>query len=102
MNTSSEICSKAEKFHTKHSIDLIIVDYLQLIQSAVPINRHLNRIQELSEISHNLKELAHELNVPVILVTHLSYDAGNSYTGIPHMSNLYECGSLLEDTDIVM
>ena len=58
--------SKARRLQAEHGVDLIIVDYLQLMQSTVGSKRNENRVQEISEISRNLKGLARELNVPVL------------------------------------
>jgi len=86
----------------EHGLDLIIVDYLQLMSGSS--QRHENRTQEISQISRGLKGLAKELNVPVIAVSQLSR-AIESRTGEhrkPQLSDLRESGSIEQDADIVM
>jgi replicative DNA helicase len=80
-------------------IDLIIIDYLQLMSSDT---RNDNRVQEVSFISRNLKVLARELNVPVLAAAQLSRAVEQRTDKRPVLSDLRESGSLEQDADIVM
>src|SRR5260221_2010282 len=67
-----EMRSKSRRIHAQYGIDLIIVDYLQLMQATIGGKRNENRVQEISEISRSLKGLARELNIPVLALALLS------------------------------
>ena len=94
-----EMRSKARRLHFERGIDLIIVDYLQLIQGE---GRNENRVQEISFISRSLKALARELNVPVIAVSQLSRAVEWRASHIPQLADLRESGSIEQDADVVM
>ncbi len=94
-----EMRSKARRLHFEHSIDLIIVDYLQLMQGE---GRGENRVQEISYISRSLKALARELNVPVIAISQLSRAVEWRASHKPQLSDLRESGSIEQDADVVM
>jgi replicative DNA helicase len=93
-----EMRSKARRLHFERGIDLIIVDYLQLIQGDV---RTDNRVQEIGYISRSLKALARELDVPVICVSQLSRAVEWRASHRPQLSDLRESGSIEQDADIV-
>ncbi|MDD5126758.1 MAG: replicative DNA helicase [Dehalococcoidales bacterium] len=95
----AEMRSKALRLHYDHPIDMIIVDYLQLITEE---GRRENRVQELSYITRSLKGLARELNVPVIAVSQLSRAVEGRPIHIPQLSDLRESGSIEQDADIVL
>ncbi len=95
----SEMRSKARRLHSEHGIDMIIVDYLQLLQGD---GRNENRVQEISHISRSLKALARELNVPVLAVSQLSRAVEWRASHIPQLSDLRESGSIEQDADLVM
>jgi replicative DNA helicase len=97
-----EMRSKARRLQAEHGIDLIIVDYLQLMQATVGGKRNENRVQEISEISRNLKGLARELNVPVLALAQLSRAVESRQSKVPQLSDLRESGSIEQDADIVM
>jgi replicative DNA helicase len=98
-----EMRSKARRLQAEHGIDLIIVDYLQLMQSMSGSGkRNENRVQEISEISRNLKGLARELNVPVLALAQLSRAVESRQSKVPQLSDLRESGSIEQDSDIVM
>jgi replicative DNA helicase len=80
-------------------LDLILVDYLQLMSSGA---RSENRVQEVSYISRNIKVLARELNVPVLAAAQLSRAVEQRADKEPQLSDLRESGSLEQDSDIVM
>ncbi len=94
-----DIRSKARRLQFEHNVDLIIVDYLQLIQGD---SRNENRVQELSKITRSLKILARELNVPVLAVSQLSRAAELRVSHIPQLSDLRESGTIEQDADIVI
>ena len=87
---------------SEHGIDLIIVDYLQLMQATIGGRRNENRVQEISEISRSLKGLARELNVPVLALAQLSRAVESRQSKVPQLSDLRESGSIEQDSDIVM
>lgn len=98
--TLLELRSKARRLKLEHGIGLLVVDYLQLIQSG---RRMENRVQEISEISRQLKSLARELDVPVLALSQLSRaveQRGGDRR--PLLSDLRESGSLEQDSDVVM
>jgi len=94
-----EMRSKARRLHFERGIDLIILDYLHLIQSD---SRTENRVQELSFISRSLKALARELDVPVLAVSQLSRASEFRASHIPQLSDLRESGSIEQDADVVI
>lgn len=89
---------KAKRFKQEHGLDLIIIDYLQLMQSTV-MN---NRVQEISEISRGLKILARELDIPVLALSQLNRAVELRADKRPQLSDLRDSGSLEQDADIVM
>ena len=93
-----EMRSKARRLQAEHGIDLIIVDYLQLMQSTTGGKRNENRVQEISEISRNLKGLARELNVPVMALAQLSRAVESRQSKVPQLSDLRESGCLAGET----
>ncbi|MCJ7510230.1 MAG: DnaB-like helicase C-terminal domain-containing protein, partial [Dehalococcoidia bacterium] len=94
-----EMRGKAWRLSREGRLDLIIVDYLQLMHGGVPAE---NRVQEISYISRSLKELARELNVPVLAVSQLSRAVEARATHIPMLSDLRESGSIEQDADVVL
>lgn len=100
--SAMEMRSKARRLQAEHGIDLIIVDYLQLMQATVNGRRNENRVQEISEISRSLKGLARELNVPVLALAQLSRAVESRQSKVPQLSDLRESGSIEQDSDIVL
>lgn len=98
--TTMEMRSKARRLQSEHGIDLIIVDYLQLMQSSN--RRNENRQAEVSEISRNLKGLARELNVPVMALAQLSRTVETRQSKVPQLSDLRESGCLTGDTPVYL
>lgn len=97
----AEIRSKAKRLHYERGgIDLIVLDYLQLMQGEDM--RRENRVQEISHITRSLKALARELNVPVIVVSQLSRQVEWRASHKPQLSDLRESGSIEQDADIVI
>ena len=97
--TPLQLRTKCRRLHMEHNLDLIIVDYLQLMGSDT---RNENRVQEVSHISRSLKVLARELNVPVLAAAQLSRAVEQREGKKPVLSDLRESGSLEQDADIVM
>jgi replicative DNA helicase len=98
--TALEMRSKARRWKNENGLDLIIVDYLQLMQGSSKRSSD-NRQQEMSEISRSLKGLARELNVPVIALSQLSRSVEQRTSKRPMLSDLRESGALEQDADIV-
>jgi len=94
----AKFCARARRHHRKHGVDLIIVDYLQLMTTDVKGNR----TQEVSVITGALKALAKELNVPVIALSQLSRQVETREDKRPMLSDLRESGSIEQDADCVM
>ncbi|WP_294521839.1 replicative DNA helicase [uncultured Anaerovibrio sp.] len=99
--TVNELRSKARRLKAEHGLDLIIIDYLQLMQGRSKGGSD-NRQQEISDISRSLKAVARELNVPVIALSQLSRSVESRQIKRPMLSDLRESGSLEQDADIVM
>lgn len=97
--TPLQLRTKCRRIHLEYHLDLIIIDYLQLMSSD---SRTDNRVQEVSYISRNLKVLARELNVPVLAAAQLSRAVEQRADKKPVLSDLRESGSLEQDADIVM
>lgn len=96
--TISEMRTKARRLQTEHGLKLLIVDYLQLVHG-----RNLeNRVQEVSEISQGLKNLARELKVPVLAISQLSRAVEQRGTRRPQLADLRESGAIEQDADVVM
>lgn len=99
--TAMEMRSRARRLKAEHGLDLIVVDYLQLMQGSGKRNSSGDRQQEVSEISRSLKALARELDVPVIALSQLSRGVEARQVKRPMLSDLRESGSLEQDADIV-
>ena len=95
----TEMRSKARRLFHERGIDLVIVDYLQLIRGD---GRPENKVQEISDISRALKALARELDAPLIAVSQLSRAVESRPTHVPMLSDLRESGSIEQDADVVM
>ncbi len=95
----TQMRAKCRRLHMEFGLDLVVVDYLQLMQGDT---RNDNRVQEVSHISRSLKVLARELNVPVLAAAQLSRAVEQRADKRPVLSDLRESGSLEQDADIVM
>jgi replicative DNA helicase len=97
--TPLQLRTKSRRLHLEFNLDLIVLDYIQLMSSGI---RSENRVQEVSYISRQLKILARELNVPVLAAAQLSRAVEMRTDKEPQLSDLRESGSLEQDSDIVM
>lgn len=90
----------ARRLQAERGLDLVIVDYLQLVTPRE--GREMNMVQQITEISHGLKSLARELNVPVLALSQLSRAVDQRDVKIPRLSDLRESGSIEQDADVVL
>ena len=97
--TLVEMRSKARRLQMEHNLGIIIVDYLQLVD---PGRRYDNRVQEVSMVSQALKNLARELNVPVLAASQLSRAVEHRGERRPQLADLRESGAIEQDADVVM
>ncbi len=94
-----EIRTKARRLKSEHNLGLIVIDYLQLMESRTNAE---NRVQAIAEISRALKGIARELNVPVLALSQLSRAVEMNKPAIPKLSHLRESGSIEQDADVVL
>jgi len=97
--TILELRSKARRHAAQYPVDLIVIDYLQLMSGA---GRPETRQLEIAEISRSVKGLARELRVPVLALSQLSREAEKDESGIPKLSHLRESGAIEQDADVVL
>ena len=95
----AEMRSKCRKYKLEHGLDIVMIDYLQLMSGS---GRYDSRQQEISDISRSLKSLARELNVPVIALSQLSRAVEQRPDHRPMLSDLRESGAIEQDADVVM
>jgi replicative DNA helicase len=93
----SQIAARARRLKRTHGLDLLIVDYLQLVRGTAE-----NRVQEIGEISMGLKAIAKELDIPVLALSQLSRQVESREDKRPQLSDLRESGSIEQDADVVM
>ncbi len=98
--TPLQMRAKCRRLYSEHGLDLILVDYLQLMNAGVGFSD--NRVQEISFISRNLKHIAREMNVPVVAAAQLSRAVEQRQDKRPQLSDLRESGSIEQDADVVM
>ncbi len=96
-----DLRTKARRLQQEHGLDLLVIDYLQLMGSSSP-TRDNNQVQKISEISRSLKLLARELQVPIIALSQLSRTVESRPEKIPQLSDLRDSGSIEQDADIVL
>ena len=99
--TVSAVRTRARKLKRQHGLDLIVIDYLQLLQGTAD-KRNENRVQEISEITRSLKSLAKELDIPVLALSQLSRAVEARDDKRPQLADLRESGSIEQDADVVM
>ena len=94
----SQVAARARRLKRTHGLDVLIIDYLQLLKGT----SRENRVQEVSEITQGLKAIAKELNIPVIALSQLSRAVESREDKRPQLSDLRESGSIEQDADVVM
>ncbi len=94
----SQLAARARRLKRTHGLDILIVDYLQLLKGT----SRENRVQEVSEITQALKAIAKELNIPVVALSQLSRQVESREDKRPQLSDLRESGSIEQDADVVM
>jgi len=99
--TVNDLRTKARREAHKEPLGLIIIDYLQLMSGGSRFAKSDNRVQEITDISRGLKQVARELKVPVIALSQLSRSVESRSPQIPQLSDLRESGSIEQDADIV-
>ncbi|OGY44713.1 MAG: replicative DNA helicase [Candidatus Buchananbacteria bacterium RIFCSPHIGHO2_02_FULL_40_13] len=97
-----ELRTKARRLQMEHGLDMVIIDYLQLMEGSGRKSSFENRVQEIAEISRALKGLARELDIPVLALSQLSRAVEQASPAIPKLSHLRESGSIEQDADVVM
>ena len=100
-NNVMQIRTKARRLQAEHGVGLIVIDYLQLMDSHKKGGSD-NRVQEVAEMSRGLKGIARELNVPVLALSQLSRAVEQTKPAIPKLSHLRDSGSIEQDADVVM
>ncbi len=100
--TISQLRSKCRRQKLEHGLDLVIIDYLQLMSGGSGRYRDANRQQEISDISRSLKVLARELEIPVVALSQLSRAPEQRQDHRPMLSDLRESGAIEQDADVVM
>jgi replicative DNA helicase len=96
----SQLTARARRLKRQRGLDVLVIDYIQLLAGSG--KRSDNRVQELTEITTNLKALAKELNIPIIALSQLSRQVENRDDKRPQLSDLRESGSIEQDADVVM
>lgn len=94
-----QIRTKARRLKLEHNLSLLIIDYLQLMESK---GNKENRVQEVAEITRGLKNIARELNIPIIALSQLSRAVEQTKPAIPKLAHLRESGTIEQDADVVM
>ncbi|MES2146206.1 MAG: replicative DNA helicase [Pseudomonadota bacterium] len=94
----SQVAARARRLKRTHGLDILFIDYLQLLRGT----SKENRVQEVSEITQALKAIAKELNIPVVALSQLSRQVENRDDKRPQLSDLRESGSIEQDADVVM
>jgi len=95
----AQLAARARRLKRTHGLDVLVVDYLQLVRGT---GRSENRVNEISEITMGLKAIAKELDIPVIALSQLSRQVENREDKRPQLSDLRESGSIEQDADVVM
>ncbi len=98
----SSLRSRARRLQSQYGVDLVIVDYLQLVRASLDGKRFQNREQEIAEISRGLKAIAKELDVPVLALAQLSRAVEIRASKVPQLSDLRESGCLTGDTPVYL
>ena len=99
--TIAQVAARARRLKRQRGLDLIVVDYIQLMQPKAP-RAAQNRVQEVTEITTGLKALAKELNIPILALSQLSRGVENREDKRPQLADLRESGSIEQDADVVL
>src|SRR6202012_3540074 len=97
----AQLAARARRLKRQRGLDLIVVDYIQLLSGSAR-KQSESRVQEVTEITTNLKALAKELNVPIMALSQLSRQVESRDDKRPQLSDLRESGSIEQDADVVM
>jgi len=97
--TVMQMRTMARRLQAEHNVGLIVIDYLQMIQ---PRNPSDAPVQQMTEISRNLKALARELNLPILALSQLNRAVENRSPAIPKLSDLRDSGAIEQDADVVL
>jgi replicative DNA helicase len=97
----AQLMARARRLKRQRGLDLLVIDYIQLLQGSSRKSQD-NRVQEITEITTNLKALAKELSVPIIALSQLSRQVENREDKRPQLSDLRESGSIEQDADVVL
>ncbi|MEM8833348.1 MAG: replicative DNA helicase [Pseudomonadota bacterium] len=100
--TIGAVRARARRLKRRHGLDMLVVDYLQLLQGSGSRQSEGNRVLEISEITRGLKAIAKELNIPVVALSQLSRAVEQREDKRPMLSDLRESGSIEQDSDVVM
>lgn len=100
-NSVSELKAKARRLKMESGLDVLVIDYLQLM-SAGGYSNQSNRVQEISDISRSLKALARDLSIPILALSQLSRAVELRPSKVPQLSDLRESGAIEQDADVVM
>jgi replicative DNA helicase len=95
------LAARARRLKRQRGLDLLIIDYLQLLSGSSRRSSE-NRVQEITEITTNLKALSKELNIPILALSQLSRQVESREDKRPQLSDLRESGSIEQDADVVM
>jgi replicative DNA helicase len=101
-NSIAELKAKARRLKMECGLDLLVIDYLQLMSSGTSSYSQTNRVQEISEISRALKSLARDLSIPILALSQLSRAVELRPSKIPQLSDLRESGAIEQDADVVL
>lgn len=101
-NSLAELKAKARRLKMEHGLDMLIIDYLQLMSIGGISYNQTNRVQEISEISRSIKALARDLSIPILALSQLSRAVEMRPSKIPQLSDLRESGAIEQDADVVL
>ena len=101
-NSIAELKAKARRLKIEHGLDILLIDYLQLMSGSSKSSYQGNRVQEISEISRSLKALARDLHIPILALSQLSRAVELRPNKVPQLSDLRESGAIEQDADVVL
>jgi len=101
-NSLAELKAKSRRLKMEHGLDMLIIDYLQLMSIGGISYNQTNRVQEISEISRSIKALARDLSIPILALSQLSRAVEMRPSKIPQLSDLRESGAIEQDADVVL